>query len=120
MAGTLAARRRRPHTVAVLGAAVIATRALLFSAVLSSLLTALLVTLPVDGPGSVGALGAALALALAAGLLSPARRMALLATGSTRSPDAPRPDERCRRGVFRRQTSPDAPGRVRPRAPQTA
>jgi hypothetical protein len=86
--------------------------------VLSSLLTALVATLPVDGPGSVGALGAALALALAAGLLSPARRMPLLAAGSTRSPDAPGPDERCRGGVFRRQTSPDAPGRVRPRAPQ--
>ena len=27
-------------------------------------------------------------------------------------------EERCRRGVFRRQVSPDAPGRVRPRAPQ--
>jgi hypothetical protein len=34
------------------------------------------------------------------------------------SSDTPAREERCRRGVFRRQTSPDAPGRIRPRAPQ--
>lgn len=102
------------------GASAVATRALLLSAVLSSLLTALLALVPVDGPGPAGAIAAALALALAAGLLGRAHRTGLLLPGASRSPDAPRPDERCRRGVFRRQTSPDAPGRVLPRAPQAA
>lgn len=98
----------------------VATRAVLLAAALSSLLTAVVGVAALDGPGSVGTLGAALALALAAGLLAPAHRMSLIATGSTRSPDAPGPEERCRGGVFRRQTSPDAPGRVLPRAPQPA
>jgi hypothetical protein len=102
----------------VQGASAVATRALLLSAVLSSLLTTLLALLPADGPGPVGALSAVLALTLAAGLLFRSRRMTLLVTGPIRSPDATRPEERCRRGVFRRQTSPDAPGRVLPRAPQ--
>ena len=34
------------------------------------------------------------------------------------SSDTPAREERCRRGVFRRQVSPNAPGRIRPRAPQ--
>ena len=33
---------------------------------------------------------------------------------------APHPEERCRRGAFRRQSQPDAPGRALPRAPQHA
>ncbi len=96
----------------------VATRAVLLAAVLSSLLTAVVALAPLDGPGSVGTLGAALA--LAAGLLARAHRVPPPLTGSTRSPDAPGPEERCRGGVFRRQTSPDAPGRVLPRAPQRA
>ncbi len=74
--------------------------------------------LPVDGPAPVTALSAVLALALSTGLLRPWSRSTLPAVGSRRSPDSPQPDERCHRGVFRRQTSPDAPGRPRPRAPQ--
>jgi len=99
---------------------VVVIRALLLVAVLSSLLAALAATASLDGPGSVGAVGAALALALTAGLLTPGHRMSLLESGATRSPDAPGPEERCRGGVFRRQTSPDAPGRALPRAPQPA
>ena len=106
--------------MAVQGTPVVVTRALLLAAGLSSLLAALAAIAPLDGPGSVGAVGAALALTLTAGLLTPGHRMSLLVTGSTRSPDAPGPEERCRGGVFRRQTSPDAPGRVLPRAPQPA
>jgi hypothetical protein len=34
------------------------------------------------------------------------------------SSGVPAREERCRRGVFRRQVSPNAPGRIRPRAPQ--
>jgi hypothetical protein len=99
---------------------VVATRAVLLAAVLSSLLAGLVAVAPADGPAPVGVLGAALALALAAGLLARAHRVPPPLTGSTRSPDAPGPEERCRGGVFRRQTSPDAPGRVLPRAPQRA
>ena len=98
----------------------VATRAVLLAAALSALLATVVAVVPLDGPGPVGALGAALALALATGLRTPAHRMSLLVTGSTRSPGAPGPEERCRGGVFRRQTSPDAPGRVLPRAPQRA
>ena len=43
---------------------------------------------------------------------SPSQRAGLVAATS--------PDERCRRGAFRRQTQPDAPGRPLPRAPQHA
>lgn len=86
--------------------------------VLVSTLGMLATVLPLDAPGT--ALSAVLALALTTGLLLPATRSTVPAPGSARSPDAPAADERCHRGVFRRQTSPDAPGRVRPRAPQPA
>lgn len=81
---------------------------------------AALLVLPVDGPGSVTALGTAAALALATGLLLRAPRTVLPVPRAVRAPGAPAEDERCRRGSFRRQTSPDAPGRPRPRAPQAA
>ena len=90
---------------------------LVTAAVLSALLTAL--PLP-DQAGSVTALSTALAVALAAGLLSRGCRADARALRVDVSPDAPAPDERCRRGSFRRQSSPDAPGRVLPRAPQPA
>ena len=88
---------------------------------LSVALSALLAVLPVDGPsGSVTVLSAALAVALAAGLLADARHVRLPAFRSDVSPDAPARDEKCRRGTVRRQSNPCAPGRVRPRAPQPA
>lgn len=87
----------------------------------SALLATLLVVLPDDAaPGSVTVLSAALALALSTALVSRAplaRRAALWADVSL---DAPARDEKCRRGSFRRQSNPGAPGRVRPRAPQLA
>jgi hypothetical protein len=99
----------------------VGTRAVLLRAlVLLSSLAVLAALLPVEGPAPATALGAVLAVALTTGLLLPSARSTLPAPGSTRSPDAPRPDERCRSGVFRRSTSPDAPGRPRPRAPQPA
>ena len=94
---------------------------LLVSVLASALLATLLVVLPEDGaPGSVTVLSAALALALSTALVSRAplaHRSTLLADVS---PDAPARDEKCRRGSFRRQSNPGAPGRVRPRAPQPA
>jgi len=94
---------------------------LLVSVLVSALLATLLVALPDDGaPGSVTVLSAALALALSTALVSRAplaRRSTLRADVS---PDAPARDEKCRRGSFRRQRNPGAPGRVRPRAPQPA
>lgn len=113
-------------TVAVGGGSEVVLRGLMLRAValrvlvLVSTLGMLATVLPLEGPGSVTALGAVLALALSTGLLRPASRSTLPAPGASRSPDAPGPDERCHHGVFRRQTSPDAPGRVRPRAPQAA
>jgi hypothetical protein len=97
----------------------VATRAVLLRALVVVATVGVLTTvLPVDGPGPVTAFTAVLALALSSGLLLPSPRCTLEASRSSRSPDAPRPDERCHRGVFRRQTSPDAPGRPLPRAPQ--
>jgi hypothetical protein len=135
-ADDLARERGAGHTVPVSWGTEAVSRAPLFRALLSraplfralalrvlvlvSALGVLGAVLPADGAGSATAVGAALALALASSLLLPAPRCTLPAPGSSRSPDAPGPDERCRRGVFRRQTSPDAPGRVRPRAPQPA
>ena len=90
--------------------------------VMAVVLSVLLVALPVhESSGSVTALTAALAVALTAGLLSRAPRSgrATPRVGDV-SPDAPARDERCRRGSFRRQSSPDAPGRSLPRAPQPA
>jgi len=88
---------------------------------LSVALSALLAVLPVDGSsGSVSVLSAALAVALSAGLLASARHVRLPALRGDVSPDAPARDEKCRRGTFRRQSNPCAPGRVRPRAPQPA
>ena len=99
----------------------VVTRALLLRAlVFVSTLAMLATVLPVEGPAPATALSAVLALALSTSLLRPSARSTLPAPGSSRSPDAPRPDERCRSGVFRRATSPDAPGRPRPRAPQPA
>ncbi|MCZ2831018.1 DUF6412 domain-containing protein [Modestobacter sp. VKM Ac-2986] len=71
-----------------------------------------------------GALPAAAAVTstLALGLLATVLARAIpvvprvLADGPSTSPLAR--EERCRRGVFRRQVSPNAPGRIRPRAPQ--
>jgi hypothetical protein len=84
-------------------------------------LGALLAALPVDGPtGSVSVLSTALALALTSGLLAQAPRTGRLTFRVEASPDAPARDEKCRRGSFRRQTQPGAPGRVLPRAPQPA
>jgi len=51
------------------------------------------------------------------------RNQQLLARASSqRAPSVTTPaeDERCRRGAFRRQSQPDAPGRPLPRAPQPA
>ena len=91
------------------------------SLLLALVLSTLLVLLPVHGStSSITVLSSAVALALATALLSRApggRRTPLRADVS---PDAPAPDERCRRGSFRRQSSPDAPGRMLPRAPQLA
>ncbi|WP_028932939.1 DUF6412 domain-containing protein [Pseudonocardia spinosispora] len=67
--------------------------------------------------GSVVVLGAAIATMLAAAwmLRSSAGRTAVVEVGP---PDRPSRDERCLRGSFRRQSSPDTPGRPRlPRAP---
>jgi hypothetical protein len=88
---------------------------------LSLLLGAVFATLPVDGStGSVTVLSAALTVALASAILARAPRPARVPSRIEVSPDAPARDERCRRGSFRRQTSPAAPGRVLPRAPQPA
>lgn len=92
-----------------------------WSLLLALLASTLLLVLPVHGStGSVTALSTALALALAARLLSRAPLAGRAAVRVDVSPDAPAADERCRRGSFRRQSSPDAPGRVLPRAPQPA
>lgn len=88
---------------------------------LSALFTALLVVLPAVGPAeSVSVLSATVVLALSAALLSRAQADSRPALSASVSPDAPAQDERCRRGSFRRQSSPGVPGRVRPRAPQLA
>jgi len=88
---------------------------------LSFALSALLLVLPLDGSAnSVTVVGAALAVAISAGLFARAARTDLLTAGAGPSPDAPARDERCRHGAFRRQTNPNARGRVRPRAPQHA
>jgi hypothetical protein len=108
----------RAHTVDVAWVSELATRRILL---LSCLVTALLVVLPVDGSaGSVTVLSTALALALSSGLLARAPRPGRLTFRVEVSPDAPARDEKCRRGSFRRQTHPGAPGRMLPRAPQPA
>jgi hypothetical protein len=82
-----------------------------------ALLTALvaLVALPgtVDQVGMVMA-AALVALALMSLTLRHARAAAPLFTASSSGPAS---DTRCLRGSFRRQSSPDTPGRPRPRAP---
>jgi hypothetical protein len=113
----LPGRAARAHTVDMAWVSELATR----RALLLSCLVSALVVLPVDGStGSVTALSTALALALASGLLARAPRPSRVASRVEVSPDAPARDEKCRRGSFRRQTSPGAPGRVLPRAPQPA
>jgi uncharacterized protein DUF6412 len=109
-------RRTTGQTGDVRGGSWAVPRALVLSVALGTLLA----VLPVDGsPGSVTVIGTALALTFSAGLLLRSPRVAPLASPFPRSPDAPARDECCRRGAFRRQSSPDAPGHVRPRAPQT-
>jgi hypothetical protein len=113
-------RRRagRAQTVAVRWVSELATRRALL---LSCLFSALLVALPIDGStGSVTVLSTALALALSTGLLVRAPLPGRLGFRVESSPDAPASDEKCRRGSFRRQTHPGAPGRMLPRAPQPA
>ena len=88
---------------------------------LSCALSALLLVLPFDGSAnSVTVVGAALAVAISAGLFARAARADVRTAAAGVSPDAPARDERCRHGAFRRQTNPNARGRVRPRAPQPA
>jgi hypothetical protein len=113
----LIGRAVRAHTVDVAWVSELATRRTLL---LSCLVSALLVALPVDPSGSVTVLSTALALALSSGLLARAPRTGRLVFRVEVSPDAPARDEKCRRGSFRRQTHPGAPGRVLPRAPQAA
>ena len=85
------------------------------------LLTSALLALPAPtSPASVATLGAALAVTLLAAAALHSGAAHLLPATWAVSPDAPAADERCRRGAFRRQTSPDARGRTRPRAPQPA
>lgn len=90
------------------------------SAPLRTLLILLLPTIamiaapvPVDTQGSLLLFGAALSV-----LLSTAFTLHRdLLPSFVLSTVGPAADERCRRGVFRRQSNPDTPGRPRPRAP---
>ncbi|KAA0019457.1 DUF6412 domain-containing protein [Antrihabitans cavernicola] len=70
-----------------------------------------------DGNVAATAIGAAVALLVVAVVVTHGSRRELLAlfTSST----GPEHSERCLRGAFRRQSSPDAPGRPLPRAPGT-
>jgi hypothetical protein len=115
-------RRQQVQTVRVARVPELAARrALLLSFLITALVSALFATLPVDGStGSVTALSAALTISLASAFLARAPRPTRVPSRIEVSPDAPARDERCRRGSFRRQTSPAAPGRVLPRAPQPA
>ena len=79
-----------------------------------------LLALVTDGgalPGAA-AVTSTLALTLLATVL--ARVAPVVPQVATLGPPSGTParQERCRRGVFRRQVSPNAPGRIRPRAPQ--
>ncbi|MGU3437394.1 DUF6412 domain-containing protein [Actinomycetes bacterium M1A6_2h] len=70
-----------------------------------------------DVQGSVSLLGAVAVVALVAALVihTAGHSLSILF-----APNAgPASDERCLRGSFRRQSSPDAPGRPQPRAPGT-
>lgn len=85
-------------------------------ALLLSLAAVLLAVPDPTAPGSVVVLGAAVTVLLAAVVLHLGRGVGLPAHKHMTS--GPVADERCRRGEFRRQSSPDTPGRPqRARAP---
>ncbi|MDI9898986.1 DUF6412 domain-containing protein [Rhodococcus sp. IEGM 1409] len=76
---------------------------------------ALLAVPPLGSSGSAAVLGTAIAVFVVAALATSAKYelLQLCAVSAT----GPSDDERCLRGAFRRQSSPDAPGRPQPRAP---
>ncbi|MDI9914977.1 hypothetical protein B2J88_00255 [Rhodococcus sp. SRB_17] len=76
---------------------------------------ALLAAPPLSSSGSAAVLGTAIAVFVVAALsASPMYEALQLRAVSSQGPSG---DERCLRGAFRRQSSPDAPGRPQPRAP---
>lgn len=76
---------------------------------------ALLAVPPLGSSGSAAVLGTAIAVFVVAALATSSKYelLQLRAVAAT----GPSDDERCLRGAFRRQSSPDAPGRPQPRAP---
>lgn len=76
---------------------------------------ALLAVPPLGSSGSAAVLGTAIAVFVVAALATSSKYelLQLCAVSAT----GPSDDERCLRGAFRRQSSPDAPGRPQPRAP---
>ena len=86
------------------------------AAALLSLLLVLFAAPALIGPPDLAALGVALVVLVAAALLHGTGVTPLAWAARHRGPDD---DERQLRGAFRRQSSPDAAGRPRPRAPGT-
>ncbi|WP_092806463.1 DUF6412 domain-containing protein [Rhodococcus globerulus] len=76
---------------------------------------AMLATPPLGSSGSAAVVGTAIAVFVVAALATSPRSELLQLFA--RSSSGPARDERCLRGSFRRQSSPDAPGRPQPRAP---
>ena len=83
-----------------------------------SLVLVLLAAPAVASPVDLAALGAAVAVLLVAVAVLPGPDLRVLATVQSGDHGAG-DDERHLRGAFRRQSSPDTPGRPRPRAPGT-
>jgi len=86
-----------------------------------TLLVALFLSLVGTSSGeSLTLVSAAVAAAVLVSVVRKAHRLTLASSPPGPSFAVPAEDERCRRGAFRRQSQPDAPGRPLPRAPQLA